>query len=54
MKLDVGKVVNCMTRVSYIPTDSVKSGDDCSSPVHNIRTEAYIDSDKINQAYLIG
>ena len=31
MKLDVGKVVDSMTRGSCIPTDSVKSGDDYSS-----------------------
>ena len=29
--MDVGKVVDYMTRGSCIPTDSVKSGDDCSS-----------------------
>ena len=51
MKLDVGKVVDHMT---CIPTDSVKSDDDCSSLVHSIRTGAYIDSDKINPAYFIG
>ena len=38
MKLDVGKVVDHMTQGSYIPTDSVKSGDDCSSLVHSIGT----------------
>ena len=38
MKQDVGKMVDFMTRESCIPTDSMKSGDDCSSPVHNIRT----------------
>ena len=43
-----------MTWGSYIPTDSVKSDDDCSSLVHNIGTEAYIDSDKTNLAYLVG
>jgi len=32
----------------------MKSGDDCSSPVHNIGTGAYIISDKTNQAYLVG
>ena len=48
MKLDVGKVVNYMTRGSCIPTDSVKSGDDSSSLVHSIGTGAYIDSDKTN------
>jgi len=43
MKLDVGKIVDKMTWRSYIPTDSVKSGDDYSSLVHNIRIGAYID-----------
>ena len=51
MKLDVG---NCMTQGSCIPTDSVKSSDDCSSLVHCIKTEAYIDSNKTNLAYLVG
>ena len=54
MKLDVGKVVDCMTQGSYIPTDSVKSGDDCSSLIHSIKTGAYIDSDKTNPEYLAG
>ena len=46
MKLDVGKVFDNMTRESYIPIDSVKSIDDCSSLVHSIGTRAYIDSDR--------
>jgi len=55
MKLNVCKVVNHMTRGSCIPTDSVKNeDDDYSSLIHNIGTEVYIDSDKINLAYLIG
>ena len=54
MKLDAGKVVDHMTLESCIPTDSVKSDDDCSGLVHNIETGAYIDSDKINPAYLVG
>ena len=54
MKQDVGKVVNQVTRGSYIPTDSIKSGDDYSSLVHNIRTGAYIDSDKTNPAFFVG
>ena len=29
LKLDVGKMVDYMTRESCIPTDSVESGDDC-------------------------
>ena len=36
MKLDVGKVVDKITRESCIPIDSVKSGDDYFSLVHNI------------------
>ena len=54
MKLDVGKVVDHMTRGSCILTYSVKSGDDCSSLAHNIETGAYIDSDKTNLVYLVG
>ena len=53
MKLDVGKVVDHITRESCIPTDSVKSGDNYSSLVHSIGTGAYIDSDKTNLAYLV-
>ena len=41
MKQDVGKVIDHMTQESCIPTDSVKSGDDYSSLVHNIRTVSY-------------
>jgi len=36
MKLNVGKVVDHMTRGSCILTDSVKSDDDYSNLVHNI------------------
>ena len=55
MKLNVGKLVDNKTRGSYIPTDSIKSGDDdYSNLVHNIRTGAYVDSNKTNQAYLVG
>ena len=53
MKLNVGKVVDNMTRGSCIPIDSVKSNDDCSSLVHSIRTGACIDSDKTNLAHLV-
>ena len=35
MKLDIGKVVDHITRGSCIPTDSVKSGDDHPNLVHN-------------------
>ena len=52
--LDVGKVVDHNPQKSCIPSDSVKSGDDYSSLVHSIGTEAYIDSDKTNLAYLVG
>ena len=52
--MDVGKVSDRMTRGSFIPTDSVNSGDDCSSLIHNIMTGAYIESDKTNPAYLVG
>ena len=50
MKQNVGKVGDHMTQGSCIPTDSVKSGDDSSSLVHNIGNGAYIDSDKTNLA----
>ena len=51
--MDVGKVSDHMTRRNCIPPDSVKSGDDYSSLVHNIGTEAYMDSDKTNPTYLV-
>ena len=54
MKLFVGKVVDSKTRGSRIPTDSVKSGDDCPILVHKIGIGAYFDSDKTNLAYLVG
>jgi len=50
--LNVGKVVDKMTRKSCIPTDSVKS-EYGSSLVHNIGTRAYVYSDKTNLAYLV-
>jgi len=37
-------VVDNMTRENCIPIDSVKSGGDCSSLVHNIGNGAFIDS----------
>ena len=52
--MDVDKIFDHMTRRSCIPIDSVKSRDDCFSLVQNIETGAYIDSDKINLAYLFG
>ena len=54
MKLFVSKVVDSKTRKSCIPTDSVKSGDDCPILVHSTGIGAYIDPDKTNLAYLIG
>ena len=45
MKLDVGKVVDNMTRESCIPID-LKSSDDYSNLVHSIGTRACIDWDK--------
>ena len=50
MKLDVGKVVDNMTRGSCIPIDSVKSSDDYYSLVHSIETGACNDSNKTNLA----
>ena len=49
----VGKVVENMTRGSCIPTDSGEN-DVYFIFFHNIRTKAYVDSDKINLAYLVG
>ena len=51
MKLDVGRVINNMTRGSCIPCDSVKSSDDYPSHVHSIGTGACNDSDKTNPAH---
>ena len=50
-KLDVGRVVDNMTRGSCIPNDSVKSSDDHSSLVPSIGIGACIDSDKTNPAH---
>ena len=54
MKLNVGKVIDHITQKSCIPTDSMMSGDDYSSLVHNTEFGAYVGSDKISQAYLVG
>ena len=54
MKLNVGKVVDNITRGSCIATDSVKSGDDNSNFIHYTRTGAYVDLDKTNLPYLVG
>jgi len=48
------KVVDCKTRGSCIPIDSVKSGDDYPILVHNTGIGVYIDSDTTNLAYLVG
>jgi len=53
MKLFVGKIVDSKTQGSCIPTDLVKSSDDCHILVHSTRIGAYIDSDKTNLAYLV-
>ena len=45
MKLNIGQVVDSMTRGRCIPTDSVKSGDDHPNLVHNIGVDTYIDLD---------
>jgi len=50
----VGQVVDQKTRGNCIPTDSMKSSDDDSSLVHNIRTGTYVDLDKTNSAYWVG
>ena len=54
MELNVGKVVDHMTRGNCIHTDSVKSGEDYSILFHNIGVGACVDSDKTNVAYLFG
>ena len=54
MKLFVDKVVDSKTWGSFIPIDSVKSGDGYPILVHNTGIGTYIDSDKTNLAYLVG
>ena len=53
MKLNVGIVVDNMTRGNCIPINSMRSSDDCYSLVHNIGTGAYIESDKANLTCLV-
>ena len=53
IKLDIGKVVDHMTRESCVPTEYVKSGN-YSGLVHSIGIRAYIESGKTNLAYLVG
>ena len=47
MMMIVGKVVDNMAWGHCIPIDSVKSKDDYSNSVHNIRVGEYVDSDKL-------
>ena len=54
LKLDVGKVVDNMTRGSCIPIDSVRISDDNFSLVHSIGTGACIDPDTTNPAHSVG
>jgi len=54
MKLNGGKIVDIMTRGSYILIDSVKSRDDYYNFVHNIEIVDNVHSGKTNPAYLIG
>jgi len=58
MKSDVGKIVekviDNMTWGRYISTDSMKSGDDFTNSGHYSGNGNYIESDKINPAYLVG
>ena len=46
-------MVDHNTRGSCIPTDSIKSGDDYSNLVHNIRVRVYVNLDKTNLAFLV-
>jgi len=50
MKMNVGKiverVVDNMTPGRYIPTNSIKSEDDCADLNHNSGDEGYIESGK--------
>jgi len=52
--MNIGKMVDKMTWGSCIPTDSLKSGDNDFSLVHNIRIGAYIDSNKTNLTNFVG
>ena len=54
MKLDVCKVADCMTQESCIPTDYVKSSDDCFSLIHSIENGVCIDSNKTNPVNQVG
>ena len=54
MKLGIGKVVDNMTRRSYIPIYSMKSCDNYSNLVHSIGIGARIDSYKTKLAQYVG
>jgi len=54
MKLNVGKVVDYMTRESCIPIDSVKNRDGYYDFVHNFEIRACVELDKTNPTYLVG
>ena len=54
MKLNVGKVIDYMTRGSCILIDSVKSRDDYSDFIHNIGIGACVELDKSNPAHVVG
>jgi len=54
MKLNVGKLVDHMTKECCIPIDTMKSGNDYSSLVHSIETGAHIELDNPNSAYMVG
>jgi len=48
------RVVDNMTRGRCIPTDSMKSRDDCSNLGHNFENWDYIESNKTNLVHLVG
>jgi len=53
MKQDVRKIMfDNMTQGRYIPTDSIKSGDDYSNLDHNSEIGEYVESDKTNPVCL--
>ena len=54
MKLDVGKVIDYMTRGSFIPIDSVKSENYFGNYGYKIGGMGCIDLDKSNPVYLVG
>jgi len=54
MKLNVGSMASNITRRSCIPTNSMKSGNDYFNLDYNFEIGAYVESSKINLAYLVG